>query len=154
MLGAFVALAPQVYGDSLVAGGYQEAVFSVSSAAEWTETLKSVAGWQVLHEGVTDARSMDAWQLEGAAAREVVLGNPGTDRGFIRLVQFEGVDQQQIRSNAQSWDTGGWFDVNSRVLSMAKKFDELQARDWQAVSDPVEFRSSSGNGSRVVRTAS
>ena len=126
--------------ESLLSGGYQEAVFSVSDAAEWVAFLEEVAGWDVLHDGELDPAMLAGWQLPSeASAREVVVGNPGTKRGFIRLLQFRGVEQQQIRSNAQSWDTGGWFDVNSRVVSMEKKFSELQARDWQAASDPVEF---------------
>ncbi len=126
--------------ESLVTGGYQEAVFSVSDTDEWVETFKEVAGWEVLHEGESDRNLLKAWELpENATAREVVLGNPGTDRGFVRLIQFDGAEQVQIRSNAQSWDTGGWFDVNSRIVSMDRKFAELQVRDWQAASDPVEF---------------
>ena len=129
-----------VHADSLVAGGYQEAVFSVSDADEWASLFEDIAGWEVLHDGATDSGLLSAWRLDSSAqAREVVLGNPGTERGFVRLIQFEGVEQVQIRSNAQSWDTGGWFDVNSRILSMDKKFAELQSRDWQAASDPVEF---------------
>ncbi len=126
--------------ESLVTGGYQEAVFSVSDADEWIETFEQVAGWEVLHDGDSDRNLLAAWDLlESASAREVVLGNPGTERGYVRLIQFDGVEQQQIRSSAQSWDTGGWFDVNSRIVSMDRKFAELQARDWQAASDPVEF---------------
>lgn len=126
--------------DGLVSGGYREAVFSVSDAEAYRTFFESVAGWEVLHRGTVDARLLGAWALpDGATAREIVLGNPGTERGFVRLVQFAGVSAVQIRSSAQSWDTGGFFDVNSRVLDMAAKFEEFQAGDWQAVSDPVEF---------------
>ncbi len=126
--------------DSVVSGGYQEAVFSVSDADDWASVFREVGGWEVLHDGETDRAQLDAWQLDTVtSARELVLGNPGTERGFVRLIQFDGVEQVQIRSNAQSWDTGGWFDVNSRIVSMKKKFAELQERDWQASSDPVEF---------------
>ena len=126
--------------ESLVAGGYQEAVFSVSDADQYTDFLVETAGWKILHEGPVPFGLMQAWRLpDAASAREVVLGNPGTDRGFVRIVQIDGVEQRQIRSSAQSWDTGGWFDVNSRVLDMEGKFREFQERDWQAVSDPVQF---------------
>ena len=139
-----VGLAACAHADSMsvspVAGGYQEAVFSVSDADEWVALFEEIAGWEVLHDGVTDPALLAGWQLpDAASAREIVVGNPGTERGFVRLLQFSGVEQRQIRSNAQSWDTGGWFDVNSRILSMDQKFAELQARDWQAASDPVEF---------------
>lgn len=136
---ALILSAP-AQGESLVSGGYQEAVFSISNTEEWVDTFKQVAGWHVLHKGEADRQLLESWGLpNSASATEVVVGNPGTDRGYVRLIQFSGVDQQQIRSNAQSWDTGGWFDVNSRIVSMETKFAELQARDWQAASDPVEF---------------
>lgn len=137
---AALTLSAQISAESPVAGGYQEAVFSVSDTDEWVETFEDVAGWEVLHRGTVDRATLEAWALpESGTATEVLVGNPGTTRGYVRLVQFEGLEQQQIRSNAQSWDTGGWFDVNSRIVSMDKKFSELQARDWQAASDPVEF---------------
>ncbi len=144
-----LALAPgAAVADSPVSAGYHEAVFSVSDIDGYKGFFVEVGGWQVLHEGDVDAGLMRAWRLPASAtAREVVLGNPGTERGFVRLVDFDGVEQHQIRSNAQSWDTGGWFDVNSRVVSMEQKFAELQARDWQSTSDPVEF----GFGPFVVR---
>ncbi len=125
---------------SPVAAGYQEAVFSVTNIEAWSDFFSTAGGWEVLHDGDADDAVLAAWDLPlAASAREIVMGNPGTDRGFVRLIQFDGVPQRQIRSNAQSWDIGGFFDVNSRVLSMAEKFADLQGRGWQSVSDPVEF---------------
>jgi catechol 2,3-dioxygenase-like lactoylglutathione lyase family enzyme len=93
-----------------------------------------------LSEGSVSQRIIEAYSLpKNTTAREVVMGNSGTKRGFIRLIEFVDVDQVQIRSSAQSWDTGGIFDVNFRVLSMQKKFKEMQEYGWQSASDPVEF---------------
>lgn len=129
-----------VAAETTIAGGYQEAVFSVSSIERYCDFFEEVAGWQVVTRGALSRAQLDAWGLEAdASGREVVLANAGSQRGYVRLVQFSGVEQQQIRSSAQAWDTGGWFDVNSRVLDMAKKFSQFQARDWQSSSDPVEF---------------
>ena len=126
--------------ETLVSAGYQEAVFSVADADHYAEFFEQVAGWQILHEGKVEPELLAGWGLPAAAtASEIVIANPGTSRGYVRLVQFEGVQQQQIRSSAQTWDTGGFYDVNSRVLDMAQKFAELQARGWQAYSDPVQF---------------
>lgn len=123
-----------------ISGGYQEAVFSVSDLAEQTAFYQDVAGWQILHKGSVSPTLMSAYALPpNVSGSEVVLGNPGAERGFLRLVQFHGADQQQIRSNAQSWDTGGFFDVNSRVADMQTKFAQFQALGWQAASDPVQF---------------
>lgn len=126
--------------ESLVSGGHQEAVFSVSDIDSWTDFFEEIADWEVIHNGAVEHVILAAWDLPAAvSAREVLVGNPGTERGYVRLIQFEGAAQQQIRSNAQSWDTGGIFDVNSRVLDMQQKFADLQGENWQAVSDPVEF---------------
>jgi catechol 2,3-dioxygenase-like lactoylglutathione lyase family enzyme len=137
-----VCLPPAFAADEhpYISGGYQEAVFSVSDLAQQTAFYEAVAGWQVLHRGAVSPTLLRAYGLPtNVRGTEVVLGNPGTERGFLRLLKFHGADQQQIRSNAQSWDTGGFFDVNSRVDDMAGKFAEFQARDWQAASDPVQF---------------
>ncbi|MEM8983834.1 MAG: VOC family protein [Pseudomonadota bacterium] len=120
--------------------GYQEAVFSVSSLATYQELLSDVAGWEEVASGTVAREQLRAWQLDDdATARFSVFANPGTERGFIRLLDFDNVAQQRIRSGAQSWDTGGWFDVNSRVLDMQTKFEQLQQRGWQSTSDPVTF---------------
>ena len=133
-------LAGPVPAESLVSAGYQEAVFSVRDAASYANFFAEVGGWETLHEGSIAPELLRSWGLpEQARAIEIVVGNPGTARGYVRLVQFLGVEQLQIRSNAQSWDTGGFFDVNVRVLDMEAKFLALQGRNWQAASDPVQF---------------
>lgn len=124
----------------LIRGGYQEAVFNVSDIESQIEFYESVAGWELVYRGDVKRSLLDAYGLPGTVnATEVVLANPGPERGFIRLVDYDGIEQVQMRSNAQSWDTGGWFDVNTRVADMDSKFREFQAQHWQSVSDPVEF---------------
>ena len=140
LLLALLTLAVQAEAESWLEAGYQEAVFSVSSLATYDEMLTGVAGWKKLAEGAVERELLRAWGLDnGVSAAFAVYGNPGTRRGYIRLIQFDGARQQRIRSGAQAWDTGGWFDVNTRVVTMRQKFDELQQRGWQATSDPVTF---------------
>lgn len=139
---SLVAAASGAEGEThpYVSGGYEEAVFVVSDLEAQTDFYRSVAGWEVLHTGSSPAALLAAYELnDSVSGNEVVLGNPGAERGFLRLIQFDGVQQRQIRSSAQSWDTGGIFDVNSRVLDMDRKFAQFQARNWQSVSDPVQF---------------
>ena len=124
----------------LIAGGYQEAVFNVSDIESQIRFYESVAGWEVIYRGEGKRTLIEAYGLpRDVTATEVVMANPGTERGYIRLVDYEGLEQVQMRSNAQSWDPGGWFDVNTRVADMDTKFRQFQANHWQAVSDPVEF---------------
>ncbi len=141
---AGISLTLPVLGEDaphpLIGGGYQEAVFNVSDIDSQIQFYESVAGWELIHRGDVERSLIDAYGLpEGVSATEAVLANPGPERGFIRLIDYEGIDQVQMRSSAQPWDTGGWFDVNTRVADMDAKFREFQANDWQAVSDPVEF---------------
>ena len=69
----------------------------------------------------------------------MLMGNPGTERGFIRLVQFHGAVQQQIRSNAQTWESGGILDINVRVRDMDTNFQEFQNHGWHGYSDPMQY---------------
>ncbi len=120
--------------------GFQEVVFSVVNIEEATKLYQQVAGWDVLYKGDVSSAQLSAWQVaDTAKAKEIVLHNPGDVSGFLRLVQFSNVPQQQIRSSAQPWDTGGIFDVNVRVTNMRKSFHSLQSRGWNAYHDPVAF---------------
>lgn len=121
-------------------GGWREAVLSVSDTAVWEQTLVEVGGWEVVGRGAGDAAWLALWQLPATARyEEVLLRNPGTDTGYIRLVRFQGVPQVQVRSNGQTWETGGIFDLNVRVTDLAARFAELQALGWQGFGDPVRF---------------
>ena len=127
-------------GSKPVTGGWQETVVSVSDLAAWQGVLSQVAGWQVLHQGQVPRAWLEAWGLpDHASASEILMANPGSSGGWVRLVQFSGMDQVLIRSNAQTWETGGWFDLNARVKDMEAKSRALQSLGWQGRSDPVQF---------------
>ena len=120
--------------------GWREAVLSVSDTESWVQTFEQVGGWEVVERAKAKAAWLRLWKLPDTAGYdEVLMANPGTDSGYIRLVQFRGVPQVQIRSNGQTWETGGIFDLNVRVTDLAARFAELQARDWQGFGDPVRF---------------
>ncbi len=120
--------------------GWQEAVVNVSDIEAYTAFFEDIAGWEVISAGATDPALLSHWQLpDGASARYVLLGNPGTNSGHIRLMQFDGVPQRMIRAHTQSWDSGGIFDLNLRVKNMDHKREQLDALGWQAVSEPVQF---------------
>ena len=120
--------------------GWSEVVQSVSDLEQHRRFLEEVAGWTLLSNGQVDSSILAAWGLDSSVtARQAMMGNPGTERGFIRLVQFSGADQLQIRSNAQSWESGGILDINVRVRDMDANFREFQGYGWQAHSDPVQY---------------
>jgi catechol 2,3-dioxygenase-like lactoylglutathione lyase family enzyme len=120
--------------------GFHEVVFSVSDLEGAARFYQDVAGWEVIHNGRAGSDLADLWRLDrDREIKEIVLANPGDDRGFLRLVAFPGADQRQIRSSAQTWDTGGIFDINVRVKDIHEKFAQLRKRGWQFYSDPIQF---------------
>jgi len=70
---------------------------------------------------------------------EAVLHNEGDIEGFLRLVQFKNVEQQQIRSGAHAWDAGGIFDINIRTKDMSQLYREFQKEGWNGYADPHRY---------------
>lgn len=121
-------------------GGWQEAVVSVPDARRAAAFYQAVAGWTLHYDGAVDASQLSAWGLpEAASAREIVLGNPGAATGYVRLLQFAGVDQQFIRPSARAWEPGGHGGFNVRVLDIDARFRDFQEWGWHGYSRPVRF---------------
>ena len=120
--------------------GFREVVVSVGDLEASIELYRTIAGWEVAHRGPAADGQAAAWGLDpDVPIQEALLRNPGAEGGFLRLVRFEGLPQEVIRSSAQSWDTGGFFDFNVRVANARAKFRQLQDLGWHAYSDPQEF---------------
>ncbi len=127
--------------DDFQLKGFQEVVFSVTDIEEASKLYQEVAGWEVVYKGEVSSEQLNTWQVtDTVKTKEIVLHNPGDVSGFLRLVEFNNVPQQQIRSSAQPWDTGGIFDINVRVTNLEDSFHDLQSRGWNAYHDPVEFK--------------
>ena len=69
----------------------------------------------------------------------MLIGNPGTERGYLRVVGLDGVESELIRPAPHSWDTGGIFDVNVRVWEIEDRLEELRRQGWDAHSEVVRF---------------
>lgn len=118
--------------------GWQEAVVSVSDVEMWTTHLADIAGWQAVLEGNADRRQLKAWGLDDSvSARYVVVQNPGESQGLVRLIRFDGADQVQIRSSAQTWDTGGWLSLLTRSRGVEQNFADARTHNWTGYNDPV-----------------
>jgi catechol 2,3-dioxygenase-like lactoylglutathione lyase family enzyme len=127
-------------GDQSVREGFKEVVLSVTDLEAVSRLFQEVAGWEIIHRGLAGPDQAAFWELDAdQEIHEIVLANPGAERGFLRLVEFPGARQRQIRSSAQTWDTGGHFDFNVRVKDIHRKFDQLRERGWQFYSDPIQF---------------
>ncbi len=120
--------------------GFQEAVLSVIDIDDTISFYKKVFGWEVLYKGQGSAALKKLWQLpEHCLIDEVLLYNPGTKEGFLRLVSFSNIDQTQIRASAQTWDTGGIFDINVRTKDMSNFYSDILNVGWHGYADPLRY---------------
>ncbi len=120
--------------------GFQEVVFSVSNIARTIDFFERVCGWITVSREKSDSNLKKLWHLpDEVEIEEALLQNAGDHEGFVRLVQFQNVEQRQIRSAAHIWDTGGIFDVNMRTHDMDELYPTLQAEGWNGFSDPLRY---------------
>lgn len=137
--------------DALPVKGFQEVVFSVSDLEEAIAFYEKIANWKLLHHSLGNSQQAAFWHLpDSVIIQQALLGNPGDDQGYLRLVQFKGVAQQQIRSSARPWDTGGIFDINLRAADLQGSFKTLQAAGWNGFSDPIRYQFGQFDVSEVV----
>lgn len=121
-------------------GGWQEVVVSVPDVERAAAFYESVGGWTIRHDDLIDGAQLITWGLSGdTTAREIILGNAGETKGFIRLLQFDDVPQEQIRPSGRSWEPGGHGGFNLRVHDIDAKYREFQAWGWHGYSQPVPF---------------
>jgi catechol 2,3-dioxygenase-like lactoylglutathione lyase family enzyme len=117
--------------------GWREALISVSDIDRWVAAYRQLGGWEIRHRDSLAAETLSFLGLpEDMGGEEVLLAEPGSETGFARLVHFAGL-HPAIRSNARPWETGGWYDVNSRVVDMDSIFSQLQELGWSGEADPI-----------------
>ena len=137
----FFLLSPHLLAkENAGISGFTETVFIVSDMQSTASMLTDVGGWHVISTPEVDKQLAKLWQLPATAKfHQMLLANKGEQRGYMRLIEIDGVKQQLIRPNTQSWDTGGIFDVNMRVKNIATKRDQLLAKGWFSATDPIQF---------------
>ena len=116
--------------------GFTEVVAGVADLAPW-EAAADVLGWAVRQRGVAEAGELAFWGVDGAA-ETLTVGNPGADRGTLRLVRFR-TPGPEVRPDADAWDTGGLFDANVRVRDLDAVLAGLGGLGWRPVTAPVRF---------------
>lgn len=117
----------------------QEFVFSVGDLNKTRHFYESYGGWRCIYEGTLDQSILKFWNLAPEAkAKEVLLQFEDNSKGQLRLIQFENIAQQYIRSAGQTWDTGGILDIDIRVNNIQQVYEEMREQGWLGISDPVE----------------
>lgn len=120
--------------------GFQEIIFSVADINRWIDFFQRNCGWRLISQESSSSALKNLWSLDDSTEfEEAVLHNEGDHEGFIRLIQFKNVAQQQIRSATNVWDTGGIFDVNIRTPDMDSWYRELQNEGWNGISEPKRY---------------
>lgn len=120
--------------------GFSEAVFVVADLVMQRDFYLEVVGWQEIANDNVQANEALAifWDLpEEVTVKQSLLAAPNSNSGFIRLIQIDGIEQEYIRPNNQIWDSGGIFDVNTRVVNNHQLAKQLHAHYWFGVNDPV-----------------
>jgi catechol 2,3-dioxygenase-like lactoylglutathione lyase family enzyme len=131
-----------------VGGAWQEAVVCVRRLDRWIEALGQLLGWVVESRGPADPRLLATWRLPAAArGEEAVLVARDDPPRRVRLLSLTGVEQRQIRSSGNHWDTGGIFSLLVHVRDVDATFRAAQELGWSAFHDPVDMHF----GGRVLR---
>lgn len=121
--------------------GFAEAVFVVDDIKKSQIFYCDVIGWQLITEIKVEKTLNNFWQLDkDIRYKSCLLKAPNSTFGALRLVQFIGIKQSYIRANSQIWDTGGIFDVNTRVTKIHKLANNLHKHQWFGVNTPVEMQ--------------
>lgn len=117
--------------NSVEGSRLQEFVISVSDLDALRPAFTEVLEWEVKHEGPIDPTVIRLWGLEfGTTGREILVGNPQSQFGYVRLVQIDSPDKVQMRPGARWWDTGGLFNFNILVKDLDKVEAGLRRLGW------------------------
>ena len=99
--------------------GFVECVISVRDLEASSQFYRRISGWEECCTSTSSQEQLHFWLLPGSAsAEEILMCNIGESNGHTRLVAFDNVDQDVIRANSMSWDTGGIYDLDIRVADM------------------------------------
>jgi hypothetical protein len=133
--------------------GWTEAVVSVREFALTERLFRDLAGWRLTHAGTVHRRELAYWKLpKTARASFRRICAPQASVGCIRLVRFQGVEQQPIRPAARPWDTGGIFSLMVRSDHVDQLYADALRLGWWAESPPVRFQFGTSDLKNVVLT--
>lgn len=120
--------------------GWSELVITTRNIDQWRAFLTEDAGWEERETSSIDPALHKLWGMpETATGQETVFANIGSTKGSIRFVELDGVEQDYIRVDDRPWDTGGYFDLNVRVLGLRDLRQKMIDRGWQGDSEPIQY---------------
>ena len=120
--------------------GLQEMVVSVKFLDRAIQTYRNIADWEVAYRGLAPPEQAVHWGLpEGTPIEQAVMRVPGTEKGYLRLVRFLGVEQVRIRSSARPFDTGAIFNFNALVKDLDGVFEDMRDNGFVGFADPTYY---------------
>ncbi|MEO0507987.1 MAG: hypothetical protein AAF090_17660 [Bacteroidota bacterium] len=115
-----------------------ETVYSVGNMDKVKHFYCDYGGWNSVGVYATNSEQIQFWGLkDDVVGSECLIQSYGHPTGQLRLVKFENVHQEYLRSSQQPWDIGGIMDINIRVHEVANTFEELRELGWHGLSDPL-----------------
>jgi len=119
---------------------YKEVILSIRNLDRDKLIYQKLGNWENIHEAEVSSDQIKFWGLPSeTTARSVILKYTDYDAGMIRLISFSNIKQRHIRSSAQSWDTGGIYDIDLRTTNIEQKVEEFQSLGWTGYSDVKKY---------------
>ncbi len=115
-----------------------EVVYSVGNMEKVEHFFCDYGGLNVVGNYETDRTVLDFWNLEPyVTASEKLIRFNNHKAGSIRLIKYNNVEQDYIRSSQNPWDVGGIMDINLRVPEVAQTFNDIRELGFHGLSDPL-----------------
>lgn len=121
--------------------GFNESVISVASFSPWRDFFADAIGWQCSPERPVDPALLKLWRApDGCAASEVLVSIPDYPGKYLRLYCIDIPNSTLLRpDDANSWDTGGIFDINFRVGEIDDVERRLSKCGWEQITDIIRW---------------
>lgn len=125
------------------------ATASVSDLDQTARFFVEIGGYTTVYRGPLDATELATLDLpSGASAEVLTLRAPGSDAGYVRLIQFENAGRQvPTRPGARAWDTGCFWSFMVRAYDLEAIYDDAIAMGWNTETPiaPLSFNGSELN---------
>lgn len=116
----------------------REILYSTGNMKKAVELFEGYGGWNRVGAYKTDSSVLADWDLDPQLnVDEVLIQSNHYEHGQLRIMKFNEIDQEYIRSSQQPWDTGGIMDINLRVHEVTENFEQLREMGWHGLSDPM-----------------
>ncbi|MEM7327616.1 MAG: hypothetical protein AAF437_02680 [Pseudomonadota bacterium] len=146
-----VTPAPDVLPAPVTDQAWLMATASVSDLDQTARFFREIGGYETVFRGALDPSEIIALDLpKGAKGDVLTLKAPGSEGGFVRLIQFEGAGRKvPTRPGARAWDTGCFWSFMVRAHDLESVYDDAIAMGW-GTETPIAPLSFNGSELSIV----